>query len=205
MSIIDLGNANQHAAQDEFWALRGRAIHAYANLEQSLYRLFCLLTGMSADIGGIVFFKITNAQARNKIIEKLFQKKHGTNFNLFRNSLLERLRPIDQHRNELVHWNTVMELTSQGHGLTLLPPAGWTPDSPSYDSSTFVAFIEKCNFYWRLLNMFTLITSPAASLGTLDTRPWLEIFSRPITYPPPADHPLFQMLAVPGTQPESSR
>ena len=87
---IDLGEVVHRAAYDEMWPLRGQAIQAYASLEQSLFGLFALLTGMDRPIAGIVFFKITNAQARNSIIEKLFQKWYGNEFSLFRNSLMNR-------------------------------------------------------------------------------------------------------------------
>jgi hypothetical protein len=36
--IIDLGEALRKSAEDDFWAIRGKAIQAYANLEQSSYR-----------------------------------------------------------------------------------------------------------------------------------------------------------------------
>ena len=88
MATIQLEDAIKLAATDEFWALRGKAIQGYANLEQALAMLFAILAGTDSDTANIIFFKITNADARNKIIEKLFQKKLGDQHNLFRNSLI---------------------------------------------------------------------------------------------------------------------
>jgi hypothetical protein len=93
------------SAQDAFWATRGHAIQAYAQLEQSLFRLFAHLTGLDHQPAGTIFFKITSSAARNAIIEKLFKQKLRDEFNLFRNSLITQIRPIDIQRNEIVHWN----------------------------------------------------------------------------------------------------
>lgn len=89
------------------WGNRAKAVQAYANLEQALCRLFALLCGIQLDAAGIIFFKITNTQARNDILDKLFRWRFKDEFNLFRNSLFKTLRPIDIRRNEIIHWNTV--------------------------------------------------------------------------------------------------
>jgi hypothetical protein len=45
MKTFDFEEINKKTAEDEFWAIRGKAIQAYAQLEQSLRNLFCLLSG----------------------------------------------------------------------------------------------------------------------------------------------------------------
>jgi hypothetical protein len=75
--MIDLHEAMRKGSEDEFWAIRGKAVQAYASLEQSLCRIFGQLAGSTFSVAGVIFFKITSAQARNSIIEKLFQKKFG--------------------------------------------------------------------------------------------------------------------------------
>jgi hypothetical protein len=97
---------------DKLWAARAKAIQEYASLEQSLCSLFAYLGGIQQDIAGIIFFKITSAQARNSILERLFKKKFGDQFNLFRSSLIRRLTSIDNERNAIVHWNTAKEVRS---------------------------------------------------------------------------------------------
>jgi hypothetical protein len=127
--IISLEVAMRKAAEDEFWEIRGKAVQAYANLEQSLCSLFGALAGVTTwEIGAIIFFRIANSHARNRIIEQLFKKKFGDRFNLFRNSLLADLTPIDQERNEIVHWNVVNIVGTDEAGETtarvvLKPPA----------------------------------------------------------------------------------
>ena len=62
---------------------------------------------MKLDVAQIIFVKITSADSRNKILAKLFKKKFGIDFNLFRNSLFDQLRSMDIERNEIVHWNVI--------------------------------------------------------------------------------------------------
>ncbi|MDB5602044.1 MAG: hypothetical protein JWN71_4088 [Xanthobacteraceae bacterium] len=131
MATIQLEDAMRLAAADDFWALRGKAIQGYANIEQSLASFFAVLAGTDQKSANIIFFKITNAGARNAIIEKLFQNKLGTRHNLFRNSLVKHLGPIDRERNEIVHWNVVNNVAANADGspsstLALIPPASWT-------------------------------------------------------------------------------
>jgi hypothetical protein len=67
MPIISLDDAQQLAARDEFWAIRGKAIQSYANLEQSLARLFSALAGTTQKIGGTIFFRISSADTRAEL------------------------------------------------------------------------------------------------------------------------------------------
>ena len=193
MTNVDLGQVIRAADEDAFWALRAKAIQSYANLEQSLFRLFTTLTEMDEELSSIVFVRLTSAHARNSVIEKLFQKKHGTDFNLFRNSLIDQLQPINVERNEIVHWNTVTRASGRGfEALVLMPPGKWATDSVMRDSDALAAFLLKCKFYGRLINMFTMVVMhPEFSIPDADRMTWLSIFSQPIRYPPPMDHPLF--------------
>lgn len=190
------------ASEDEFWATRGKAIHAYAELEQQLCRLFAHLSGTTHDVARIIFFKITSTKARNSILEKLFKKKFGDRYNLFRNTLIAQLSPIDNKRNEIVHWSFVNHIKLDKFGETissaeLRPPTFMNSDknSPFNDTEALIAFTHKCNFYSRLCAMFALI-----SWGNIDQMPeemrntWLDIFSQSIIYPPPEDHPLSPMM-----------
>lgn len=62
---------------DPFWAVRAKAIQSYASLEQSLCGLFASLGDIAPPVAGIIFFKISSADSRNKIIEKLFRHKYS--------------------------------------------------------------------------------------------------------------------------------
>ena len=197
--IIDLGDVARKASEDQFWALRGHAIQAYASLEQSLCRLLAYLGAMSGEVAALIFFRITSTQARNTILEKLFRYKFGDKFNLFRNSLISQLRPIDTERNEIVHWNTVNNVGVGEGGLstisvTLRPPAFIynINNSPEKTVDDLIEFMQKCSFYERLLNMFIPTTDDSYDMPGFDKIPWLSIFSQPIVYPPLAGHPLLQ-------------
>jgi hypothetical protein len=80
---IDLAQAFDQASKDQFWAVRGLAIQAYANLEQSLCRLFGLFAGVTPDVAGVIFFKITSVRVIEEIVDKLLRKKHGTTYAAF--------------------------------------------------------------------------------------------------------------------------
>jgi hypothetical protein len=195
---IDLGEAMQIAAQDQFWALRGHAAQSYSGLESSLCSLFAKVSDTTPEVAGIIFFKIASADSRNKIIEKLFRKKFGDKYNLFRNSLLNLLRPIDQKRNEIVHWNVVSNISGRDESgnysvSVCLRPPGFiynVGNSEKIDSDDLLKFMEKCSFFTRLLNIFLITTGEHSPVPDADKTPWLEIFQQPIVYPPPAGHPL---------------
>lgn len=193
---IALDDVSRVLDQDPFWAIRAKAIQNYASLEQSLCGLFAMLGNIELPIAGIIFFRITSADSRNKIIEKLFRQKYQGEYNLFINSLLSQLKPIDRKRNEIVHWNTTQTISGpkpSDWSLSLIPPNFWAhnQDSPSIGIQDLITFADKCNFYGRLLNMFAFVMEPRhqeSVASVSDT--WLGIFSQPITYPPQAGHPL---------------
>lgn len=97
MAMISLDDAYDQAAQSDFWAVRGKAIHAYAGLEQGLAQLFSAVSGVTPKVGGIIFFRIS-AAIRRTIIEELFRAKFKDEYNLSRNSLFKHLPAIDTER-----------------------------------------------------------------------------------------------------------
>jgi hypothetical protein len=209
--IIDLSEMMRKSSADEFWGLRAKALQVYANLEQSMFNLFTFLSRTDGKTAGIIFFKVTNTNARNAILEKLFKNFFGDAHNLFRNSLIAHLPAIDNRRNEIVHWNTVNNAAANEAGetvveVTLKPPShwGWTEETPELKAHHLVEFIVKCDFYARLCNMFYLVhcLNPP-SMNEDERQPWLDIFVRPIQYPPPRDHPLVRKLRALPTPPES--
>lgn len=183
--------------KDEFWAVRGKSINSYANLEQSLVRMFALLSETNLEVASIILFRIASADARNKIIEKLFRRKLKDAYNLFRNSLFDQLRPIDRERNEIVHWNAVCKMGHDGEKTTaevLLAPAAYASMKPPQFKAIdeLRAFSRKCSFYNRLMTMFCgIVIEQHEDVPETDKQAWLDIFSRPIVYPPQENHPLF--------------
>lgn len=194
---IALEDVSTVLGQDPFWAVRAKAIQSYASLEQSLCGLLAALAEIEPEVAGIIFFKISSADSRNKIIEKLFHRKYQGQYNLFINSLISQLRPIDRKRNEIVHWNTSQTIsgpTQSDWSLSLIPPNFWAHnvDTPSISIRDLITFANKCSFYGRLINMFWLVMDPRHQEFVALTRDtWIEIFSQSIVYPPQADHPLY--------------
>jgi hypothetical protein len=66
-----------------FLVERAKSIDRYAEVEQSLCRLFSNLMGTTADLGGIVFFRIGNARSRNLIIEQLLEKRYARTYEAY--------------------------------------------------------------------------------------------------------------------------
>jgi hypothetical protein len=198
MPNIELAKALEMAAEDEFWAVRGKAIQGYASLEQAMSNLFSALGGMGIENGAIIFFKIASADARNKIVEALFRKEFGDQFNLFRKSLFEQLKPIDQERNQIVHWNAACKTGHDGISTTaevvLTPPAMVSGKRPQIKTTGDIrVFDAKAQFFARLVTMFTMVNCDITEFPMAEDEkaPWHDIFSRPIVCPPPLDHPLF--------------
>jgi hypothetical protein len=207
---IDLEQVFAESSQDPFWAIRGKAIQSYANLEQSLCRLFANFSGMPMDVAAIVFFKIVNAGTLHGILEKLLKKKHGATYSIFWNSYAKTIRQVTEVRNHVVHWNVSTTIDDSGFsGLSLIPPNIWEygPNSPApITTADLLEFITQCDFLTRLGNMFHMILTPhivaGMDAGTVQT--WRDIFLQPVTYPPPGNHPLCPKTPVPGNQPPPS-
>jgi hypothetical protein len=207
---IPLEEALKLAPQDPIWANRGKAIQSYAILEQSLCSLLADLSEMKHHTATTIFYKITNSDSRNKILEQLLHAKHGRKYNLFWNAYFKDLRKIDLKRNEIVHWLSAMNagFNTQNMmiiGITLIHPASLGRNAPPTQilSSDLLEFIAKCDVF-ALCNMFITATSHK-EMGDA-AKPWLDIFQRPLVYPLPAGHPLLnQTPAKPETPPQPSQ
>ena len=179
-----------------FAIARSIAISSYGSYENSLANLFTYFMGTAPDIAGISFFKINNARSRLAILGRLLKKRHGSEYNLFWNSIEKLLKPFDSKRNEIVHWAVVTWINSDiqpGGAVTdvkLTPPNFWDQDenSPEITINDLYDFIVKANFFSRVLNVFHRTIS-----GEYPVSPaWREISLQPVIYPPPSNHPLCQ-------------
>ncbi len=201
---INLQEIMEKAATDPFWTARGLAVQAYANLEQAVCDVFSILAGVPRDVGAMIFFRINSAHAVSTILEKLFKRAFGNRFNLFRNSLVADLKQIAGDRNEVVHWTASNHISPNEDGthdykITMRPAHSWIFDSGAQqmDIADLEEFQKRCSFYTRLVRMFYMMACQPPRLGdappTSDAeQTWLDIFSQPITYPPPVAHPLSQ-------------
>ena len=201
-----------------FSLIRAHAIETYANVEQSLFMIFANWLGAPNDRAGIVFFRITSSHARNKILEGLLKKAHGSQFDVYwygaphnNNGLFTLIRQLNARRNEIVHWHVAMEISS-GEGdqattrETLTPPDFWnrSENTPSLIAEQLVEFCTKADFVYRSLNMFFAMTA-IKELSDEQRQPWLDIFPQPVVYPPPDTHPLSPKQTIPGIPPPTFR
>jgi hypothetical protein len=209
---VNLDKAMEKAAQDELWAIRGRAIQSWATLEQALCNVFSMVAGLRRDIGGIIFFRIVNTPARDAILEDLLKIKFGDRFNLFWNSVLKALKEISGKRNQIVHWNAISNIGSDASGeltveVFLRPPKSWgyDPLAPVVKTQDLKDFMAKCDFYTRACNGFyALMKAPVAGdvvIPEEHRKPWVDIFQEPLSYPPPSNHLLSPNYTGPQTLP----
>lgn len=209
---IDLAEANRIAAQDPIWAARGRSIQSYSALEQALCRVFAEAGGMSHAAASVIFFRINNARSRGQMLEKLIRLKHGAAYNVFVTSLLKNMSPIDQRRNEIVHWQSVNNVAIDADGktvavITLRPPNYWETtgqSAPSITVADLSEFNAKCEFYTRLCNMFFFTTTDRLKHELDVEQTWRDIFRQAIAYPPLDTHPLSPNYKAPQTPPPPS-
>lgn len=211
-----LKQARRIASRDRFWAARGKAVNAYANLEQALCRVFANVSQMSDERAAIVFFRIASAQARNDILDKLIRLHYGGQYNRFWNSVLRALRPIDIKRNEIVHWVVVTTLPLTVSGLEppqvmLRPPTFWSAlrhEPPQIKSDDLRAFTKICNFYAHAVGSFSWITSwehrPVVPPSPALSAAWMRIFREPLAYPLPAGTRLPRNELIPRTRRRAS-
>ena len=207
---IDLGKiiSGDSATWDSFHAARGRAIQAYASLEQSLCSLLAKFGGINESVASVIFFKITSSRARDSILEKLLKKQHGATYSVFWNSVTKRVDRISQDRNQIVHWNAAVVVTDNGLEMQLIPPNHWEfrLDSPVLRVDDLADFITECSFLGQLCNKFRMFLGPelAACLNSEQLQTWTDIFQQPLVYPPPSTHPLCQTTPAPETPPPPS-
>jgi hypothetical protein len=210
MITIDLANLQAKPSSLELAAMRGMAIQSYANLEQSLCAIFATTLGTKIERAAIVFFKINNARSRNDMLEKLLKRHAGDAYSCFWNSVTSHLRCLDQKRNEIVHWHEAMDFTSEDGktariAMTLIPPNYWAASDAKIQINDLGDFLNKCDFFSRLLNMFSARALDATGNPALhNDATWQKIFHEPVIYPPPASHPLLQMPKAPEPPPQSS-
>ncbi|MBN8912187.1 MAG: hypothetical protein J0H65_09060, partial [Rhizobiales bacterium] len=113
----------------------------------------------------------------------------------FWNPVFKALNLIDQKRNEIVHWTTLVSI-GDAVGVSLVPPNIYDllADQPAqpWDIARLGAYSDECSFYLRLINMFGFWTFSEMKVADIDAqrKTWLDIFQQAPVYPPPDNHPL---------------
>ncbi|WP_339757781.1 hypothetical protein [uncultured Hoeflea sp.] len=209
MVELDLGKSADNAG--DFLILRAKAIDEYAQLEQAMAFLFAALARTERDVASLIFFRITNASSRNRIIEDLIKRRFGDACNHFwfgipkthhKKGLMNLIQGLDGLRNEIVHWHIKTSINTDmgSRALSLTPPNFWSGSNaePKSDSH-LIEFIFKADFTSRAVNMFTAhhMEASATSFPIPIDDTWREIYQRPCTYPPENTHPLFRTREEP--------
>lgn len=198
--------------------LRATAIEQYAKMESALAQLLAHLAGTSEQVASIIYFTIISTRARNTIIAKLLNVRHGTKFDVHwhgcpgkpgqpkTSGLLALIRQTDEQRNNIVHWRTTQRISG---GMTLddelVMPDFWyrAPDSRPDNITvlTLEKFILKTEFVLRSINMFTWAMSRPQRVTPDALKTWHEIFQQPALYPPLDSHPLSPNYKAPENPP----
>jgi len=195
----------QRRAEEAFDRLRGHAIGHYAMLEQALANLFAELTGMKLQAAGTIFFKITNAQARDRILERLLKQAHGSAYSKFWSSYKKMIENVSHKRNNIVHWmkSYYVEDPQYTSAFYILIQ----PDYLNLTGEGIIApaqiteFIDKCKFLTALGATFWQFLNPTIRARWIPERvnTWSDIFQREVIYPTPPGHPLHQIPKIPDT------
>jgi len=202
---IEPARVQKRDETDHFWGTRGRAIAAYASVEQSLCSLFCILSRSETDVASLIFFRFTNPRVIGEILDALLRKRHGETYSPFWNSLDKNIRQLVDIRNHVVHWS-VTTRWDDGHyaGIRLIPQdhLNLKPTMQDVNTEALLEFISKCAFIYRLCDIFCFFLQPDFEYHLPGERveTWREIFQQPIVYPPPNTHPLYPKPKAPETQ-----
>jgi hypothetical protein len=167
------------------------------------------LAGTTNQAASIIYFGIVNTRSRTTILEKLLQMTHGTKYDVHwhgepgapgkpaTSGLFALIRQLDEKRNNIVHWHTVIETGSRPDGTpineeSLAPPHFWyrTPEMVPLLTSDLEEFILKAEFVHRSINMFAWFNAQKTPLAPEARQTWPEIFARPAIYPPSNARPL---------------
>jgi hypothetical protein len=218
---------------ETFFALRGKAIQEYDLLEQALCLLLGTLARTSKERAAIIFFKITNTDARITILNLLLTQLHNVgeccgDANapcLFRKSpqkatagfwgsFVDLVRTIDKRRNEIVHWIATinqdwdLDINQDKPREWVLMPSdtfGWDKDTPSLDAKAIRVFMDECRFLADVCHRFRFVLDAPSDWTDAKRKTWLEIFQQPIVYPLPPDHPLSRALQTRDSPPPPSQ
>ena len=198
-----------HKQHNEMLIARAEAIQGYANLEQGLCALFAYVGGMNNRMAATIFFRISAFGSRRKILEDIYREKFkGASLIEFITSLMKGLAPLEQERNEVVHWTVVTHLTNSTVDVRLRPPVYWsrafeTETGASKGAQDLRLFTDKCHFWGLACWKFIDAVSDLSPLDATARAAWLDIFQRPILYPLPEDHPLWRTLRESHSPPQS--
>ena len=180
-------------AYDQLRIARAEAIQFYAGLERALCSLLANFLEASPDTAATLFYRNANANSRNEILLRLFEKRYGNSeYAAFWKSAINRIGGLDRRRNEIVHWQEAEFEDAGKIRVQLIAGNLWdrTPNSGSLGIEELKDFTAECDFVTKSLNMFDVLLNGALEKSAVSTEPWHDICQKPMIYPPPDGHPL---------------
>jgi hypothetical protein len=189
----------------EFWALRGRAMAAYASVEQMLCQTFSHLSGMEINSASLVFYALVNSKL-GKVLDVFMNRKYSDKYSVFWDSLTKEIRGLVPTRNLLAHNTEATFSTKDGRmGYVLIPADSWNFQPgihPEIDAVGLTEFIDRCVFLWKLCGefIFFLRANEGSDWPLEKQSTWRDIFQQQVIYPPPHNHPLSPNWKAPEIQ-----
>jgi len=169
-----------------FDASRLTALNQYAMLEVQLAHLLQTLLDTSISKANTIFYRVTNTRSRYAIIDSLISLTDDASARKFWSKIEKDLNPIDQFRNNLVHWVPVVDLGNSSEVLKNTPHQSLQPGHSIYKQDA--ARLTAVDIQKRLpdINRMTLLVSVFRwYFGETFPEPqrsaWREIFLQPIT------------------------
>jgi hypothetical protein len=202
---------------DKMHTSRALAIEAYAKMEFALCRLLALLLGTSEKKSSIIFYTITSSRARNTIIKAMLSETFGDKYDVYwfghpgtpgkpkTGGLMTLIRQLDSARNDIVHWQTIVNhADSSQPRYELRPGHFWHRGlfENSITSEELIEFSKKADFVVCSILMFENYQS-RRDLTPEALKTWPQIFGHPALYPPSNGHPLSANYKARETPPHS--
>lgn len=171
--------------------VRGRALDAYSGFEQIYMEVLRGILGTDMGTAGIIYFKITGSNLRNRMIEDLIIKKFSDQYSVYwfgsknKPALMELIRQVDDVRNHIAHWKPIFR--DEIGEFVLRPPNLWNSPKnyPFHSIDDLCEFKAKCDCVRHYLGNFNWRTTRyQEGADTAHARAWLDKFNKPPAYPP---------------------
>lgn len=206
---LEIADMHPPSSMDDLHHARGQAIHQYVHLEKTFITIFEHAVGArvgnvinqrQSEISKFTFSQMVNTRSRNAILEKslggIFQGSHKT----FRNGLMSELSKLDAIRNQLAHWEATAINGTTGLRWGLHKPGGGHSIASLF-TDQITDYTVRLRFAYYLFESVNLFARGVGDPQWILPASLQEIFLRPVSYPPPLDHPLVQIWQGPVALP----
>jgi hypothetical protein len=175
----------------------GNAMQAYASFEFWLFNLVDILLNTRRESAAALFYSIKSNRDRNAGVTALVRSVTGDQYITFWRSMRKHIEHADGIRNRLAHGLIVLdhEGTTPRY-LVTKPVAYWIdegPEGPYLTREDIIVFVEEITALKGLIRHFGSYLR--GNQLEVFTAKWAPIFAAAVTYPLPADHPLWAEIS----------